>query len=190
MDLNDPDVVRTLEQLHDAYERALGVNDVDALDAFFWNAPGVVRYGVSEQLYGIEAVRAYRLGPTPAQSGRRVVRRQISTFGSSCATVMAEVEVIVDGRPRPVRQSQTWMLLAGIGWRIVAAHVSIPKPPVPQNGAWGAYADAMAGCLGMPPDAVNRPSVVANLERTAAIAAPLLAFPLTDVTEPAPIFAP
>ena len=51
-------------------------------------------------------------------------------------------------------------------------------------------ADAMAGCLGMPPDAVNRPSVVANLERTAAIAAPLLAFPLTDVTEPAPIFAP
>ena len=186
---NDPALVQELARLHDAYEQALLANDVEALNGYFWDSPRVVRYGVAEQLYGSEELRAYRQGPTPAYTGRRIVRRAVSTFGSACATVMAEVAFLINGVPRAVRQSQTWVQLPSVGWRIVAAHVSAPLSPAQVGSPWGAYADAMADTLGLPLAGGYRPGVVANLERTAAIAAPFLAFPLPDSAEPAPTFS-
>ena len=188
MTVNDPDVVDELARLHDAYERALTANDVEALNACFWDSSHVVRYGVAEQLYGTDMLRAYRQGHTPAYTGRRLVRREISTFGSAFATVMSEFELLLNGVPRANRQSQTWVRLPAIGWRIVTAHVSSPLSSPPPGSSWGAYADAVAGTLGLPLPAAYRPGVVANLERTAAIAAPLLAMPLADDAEPAPVF--
>lgn len=46
--------------LSDAYERALANNDVTALDAFFFDGPETVRYGVGENLYGTEEIAAFR----------------------------------------------------------------------------------------------------------------------------------
>lgn len=189
MTLNDPALVEHLAHLHDAYEQALTANDVEALDAFFWDSPHVVRFGVTEQLYGADAVRAYRQSHTPVFTGRRIVRREITTFGPAHATVMSEMEVIVNGVPRRNRQSQTWVQLPVLGWRIVTAHVSIPLSPPAADSSWGAYADALARAMGLPLAGPHRSGVVINLERTAAIAAPLLAFSLPDAAEPAPVFS-
>ena len=74
------------------------------------------------------------------------------------------------------------------GWRIAAAHVSLAL--VPPESEWALYADRAASALALPLAAPHRPGVVQNLERAAAIAAPLLAHPLPAGTEPAPVFVP
>jgi hypothetical protein len=51
-----------------------------------------------------------------------------------------------------------------------------------------AYADTVASRLGLTLAEAHRAGVVGNLERTAAIAAPFLAFALPDEAEPAPVF--
>lgn len=185
---NDPGLTQTIARLHDDYERALAANDVDALTAFFWDSSHVVRYGVAEQLYGAAALRAYRQGHTPPYSERRLVRREISTFGSDFATVMSEIELLMGGVVCATRQSQTWVRFPGLGWRVVSAHVSRPISPAAAPSMWEAYADVMARALEVPVAAAHRLGVVANLERTAAIAAPLLAFALPDDAGPAPVF--
>jgi hypothetical protein len=53
-----------------------------------------------------------------------------------------------------------------------------------------AYVDAAAALIGLPLDPEHRPGVVLNLERIAAMAAMLMAFPLADDIEPAPVFEP
>lgn len=60
MRLNDPDIVAQVTRCADAYEEALARNDLSALDALFWNGPEVVRYGVGENLYGAQAIAAFR----------------------------------------------------------------------------------------------------------------------------------
>jgi hypothetical protein len=196
--LNDPALVATLAGLHDAYEAALAANDVAALNAFFWDSPHVVRFGVAEQLYGADSLHAYRQGHKPVFTARRLVRREISIFSADFATVMSEIELTIAGLPRASRQSQTWVRLPGAGWRIVAAHVSsplsgtpaAPEAPSPATAAspWAAHVDALSRGLGLPVATAHRPGVIANLERAAAIAAPLLAFSLPDHAEPAPVF--
>jgi ketosteroid isomerase-like protein len=192
MTLNDPMLVHALTALHDEYERALAANDVAALTAFFWDSPKVVRYGPAEQLYGADSVQAYRQSHTPAYSSRRILKREIATFGSDFATIMSEIELIIDGGTRRNRQSQTWVKLPELGWRIVAAHVSVPAVKdvsEPAATGWQAYIDLMALTLQLPSAVTYRAGVAANLERTAAIAAPLLAFSISDEAEPAPVFS-
>ena len=196
MTFNDPDLLALLAGLHDAYERALAAHDVETLNAFFWDSPHVVRYGVAEQLYGAGDLHAYRQGHTPRFTSRRLVRREITVFGEDCASIMSEFELVVDGHPRPNRQSQTWVKFPALGWRIVAAHVSsplvIPSATDATNAgpAWSAYVDTMARVLELPLAAAHRPGVIANLARTAAIVTPLLIFHLPADAEPAPVFVP
>ena len=184
MTFNDPGLVATLAELHDTYEQALAANDVPALNAFFWDSPDVVRYGVAEELYGSEALHIYRQGHVPVYSSRRLVRRVISVFGTDCASVMSEIELVINGQTGLTRQSQTWIRLPERGWRIVSAHVSKPI----EIGPWSSYVTSTARALSLPLSDAHRPGVVANLERTAAIVTPLLAFSLPDTSEPAAIF--
>lgn len=184
MTFNNPGLVATLAQLHDAYERALVANDVPALNAYFWDSPDVVRYGVAEQLYGSSALHFYRQGHVPAYTSRRLLRREISVFGTESASIMSEIEIVIDGQPGLTRQSQTWINFPERGWRIVSAHVSKPI----ETSRWVNYVAATALALDLPIAAAHRPGVVANLERTAAIAAPMLAFSLPDTVEPAGVF--
>ena len=46
----------------DGYEAALGLNDVEALTAYFWQSPQAVRLMTEGGLYGIEAIAAFRKG--------------------------------------------------------------------------------------------------------------------------------
>jgi hypothetical protein len=53
-----------------------------------------------------------------------------------------------------------------------------------------AYVDAAALLLGLPLDPAHRPGVILNLQRIAEMAAHVMAFPLPDDVEPAPVFRP
>lgn len=153
---------------------------------FFWDSPHVVRFGISEHLYGTDAIAAYRQGHTPAFTDRKLLRRAIVTVGADVASVMCELSLTVHEQPRHSRQSQTWVRFPDVGWRIISAHVSnaLGRPPE----LWEAYTDLASAAIGLPIAACHRSGVAQNLTRAAAIAAPLLAFNLPPELEPAPVF--
>ena len=51
-----------------------------------------------------------------------------------------------------------------------------------------AYVDAAAALIELPLDPAHRPGVILNLQRIAEMAALVMAFPLPDDVEPAPVF--
>ncbi len=124
MEINRADVVEEVQSVFAAYERRLMANDVEALDQYFWDHARVVRYGVAENLYGAEAVAAYRRSCVPPRP--RVLRHTvITTFGQDLG--VASTEYRSHGAAKTGRQTQTWARLPE-GWRIVAAHVSLLQP--------------------------------------------------------------
>ena len=122
MHVNLPKIVQEVTAQFARYEDALVNNKTDVLDELFWNSPHTLRYGATENLYGFDAIQAFRAG-RPAQDLTRVVwKTVITTYGSDFAT--ANIEFQRAGSPRPGRQSQTWLRTPD-GWRVVAAHVSL-----------------------------------------------------------------
>lgn len=186
--LNNPAVISEIAALHDAYELALINNDVSRLGASFWDSPHVVRFGVSEHLYGATAIAAYRNDSPPVLVDRRITRRTITTFGDDMASIMCELTQTVMGTPRHSRQSQLWVRFSGVGWKIVAAHVShaLPSSPSP----WANYVDRTAAVLQIPIDSGHRPGVIQNLERAGELASSLLSVNLPSDVEVAPVFVP
>lgn len=138
MDLNLPDVHAEVSTLFARYEHALVHNEVEVLDALFWTSPHTIRYGIAENLYGIEAIRAFRAARSPQGLMRTLQHTVITTFGRDAATAMTEFRRA--GGSRLGRQSQTWMRVhpGPEGWRIVAAHVSLIDPPPADPGPAGA----------------------------------------------------
>ena len=124
MQINDPDVVAELTVLYPLYETALVTNDVDALVRMFWASPHVVRFGATENLYGIEEIEAFRKGRSPANLARKVERMQVVAFGKDFGSITLEFSREKDGVVTRGRQSQVWARLPE-GWRIAMAHVSI-----------------------------------------------------------------
>jgi hypothetical protein len=122
MAINLPDVLAEVTAAFDRYERALVANDVAVLDELFWDSPHTLRYGVGENLYGHDAIAAFRAA-RPAQGlTRALLKTVITTYGRDFAT--ANVEFRREGSDRTGRQSQTWMRTPE-GWRVVSAHVSL-----------------------------------------------------------------
>jgi hypothetical protein len=124
MHINDPATLAELEALYPQYETALVTNDVDTLTRMFWASPQAMRFGVTENLYGIDEIRAFRKGRSPVNLARTIRRLDIITFGKDYGSVTLEFERTVDARTVLGRQSQVWVRLPE-GWRIVAAHVSV-----------------------------------------------------------------
>ncbi|WP_425260071.1 oxalurate catabolism protein HpxZ [Rubrivivax sp. RP6-9] len=122
MDINLPDVLAEVTAAFARYEDALVNNRVEVLDELFWASPHTVRYGVGENLHGIEAIRAFRLARPGTGLARTLHHTVITTYGRDCATAMTEFQR--EGSTRSGRQSQTWVRLPE-GWRVVAAHVSL-----------------------------------------------------------------
>lgn len=120
--VNLPEIVAEVTEVFTYYERALVGNDIDALDALFWHDPKVLRFGATESLYGIEAIRAFRAGRNPVGLARELRNTVITTFGTDFAT--ANTEFRRRNTTAIGRQSQTWVRFAE-GWRIVAAHISL-----------------------------------------------------------------
>ena len=122
MNINIPDVLAEVTAAFDRYEAALVGNDVAVLDELFWYSPHTLRYGATENLYGYDAIQAFRAGRPSAGLERTLLKTVITTYGHDFAT--ANVEFQRTGGAKPGRQSQTWMRTPE-GWRVVAAHVSL-----------------------------------------------------------------
>jgi hypothetical protein len=127
-DINLPEVLAEVTAVFERYEKALVDNDVAVLDELFWDSPQTLRFGATENLYGYDAIRAFRAG-RPAQGlARELFNTVITTYGRDFATANTEFRRL--GSEKTGRQSQTWMRVPA-GWRVVSAHVSLLTPPLP-----------------------------------------------------------
>ena len=121
---NIPDVVEEVRELFERYEQALIDRDVEVLDATFWHSPHTIRYAMNEQGYGFDEIHRHRVArkPGPGIKERRL-RLEILTLGRDFATTNLEFKV--RDQDEVGRQSQTWVKFPDLGWKVVAAHVSI-----------------------------------------------------------------
>jgi hypothetical protein len=127
MQVDLPDVVAEVSAQFARYEKALVTNDVAVLDELFRPDPRTLRYGIAENLYGYDAIMAFRAGRSPVGLMRRIEKTVISSYGRD--TAVASTLFYRDALPGKVgRQMQTWVRFPE-GWRIVAAHVSIIDEP-------------------------------------------------------------
>jgi ketosteroid isomerase-like protein len=123
MIVNDPAVLAEVQAAFARYEAALGANDVATLDALFWDDARVIRYGITENLYGAEEILAFRKARPSVGLARRLERVVITTFGRDMATASTLFHRV--SAPGKVgRQMQTWARMDG-QWKVVAAHVSL-----------------------------------------------------------------
>lgn len=121
MEINIADIVAEVRAAFDRYERALVVNDTAVLDELFWDSANTIRYGMGENLYGIEAIRGFRTGRANVDLDRDLAGTVITSYGRDFAT--ASTLTRKKGSGKTGRQMQTWVRTAA-GWRVVAAHVS------------------------------------------------------------------
>ena len=131
MEIDLPEVVAEVREQFARYEKALVTNDVVVLDELFRADPRTLRYGVGENLYGYDAIMAFRAARSPAGLMRRTEKTVITTSGRD--TAVASTLFYRDTAPGRVgRQMQTWVRFAE-GWKIVAAHVSVIDEPKDQK---------------------------------------------------------
>lgn len=130
MDINLPHIHAEVSAVFARYEDALVHNKVDVLDELFWASVHTVRYGVAENLVGIDAIRAFRIARPSVGLMRALQNTVITTYGHDFATAMTEFrrEFANDSGNKLGRQSQTWVRLPH-GWCVVAAHVSLIDLP-------------------------------------------------------------
>jgi hypothetical protein len=131
MEIDLPEVLAEVTAQFARYEKALVSNDVAVLDELFRNDPRTLRYGIAENLYGYEAIMAFRSARSPVGLMRRTDKTVITTYGRD--TAVASTLFYRDNAPGRVgRQMQTWVRFPE-GWKIVAAHVSIIDEPKGQT---------------------------------------------------------
>jgi hypothetical protein len=122
MDIDHPEIIAEARAVFDTYEEALMNNRTEVLDSIFWADPRTVRFGITEILYGIEAIRAFR--SSVKAYAQRVQRRvHITSFGRDFACTHLEYERVGTGLIG--RETKIMVRLPGTGWRVVSAHVSL-----------------------------------------------------------------
>jgi hypothetical protein len=127
MDVDLPEVLAEVTEQFARYEKALVSNDIAVLDELFRDDARTLRYGIGENLYGYDAITAFRAARSPAGLMRKTAQTVITSYGRD--TAVASTLFYRDSAPGRVgRQMQTWVRFAE-GWRIVAAHVSIIDEP-------------------------------------------------------------
>ena len=121
--VNQPALVAELTELYMKYEAALCSNDTAVLDNFFWDSAEVVRFGLKENQYGAEDIRAFRNSRVGFKLEREIINLKVVTFGEDSAAVTLEFRRFINGVERRGRQSQMWQRFSE-GWKVVSAHVS------------------------------------------------------------------
>jgi LmbE family N-acetylglucosaminyl deacetylase len=120
--IDHPAVLEAVTAAFYRYEKALISNDIAVLDELFWEDARTVRFGATENLYGIAQIRDFR-NARPSQGLERLLRHTVITaYGEEMA--VASTEFTRENSERVGRQMQTWVKFP-CGWRIVAAHVSL-----------------------------------------------------------------
>ena len=120
-----PDVVAELREVFERYEAALVANDLAVLDELFWDDNRTGRVGLADRQHGFAAVQAARRAVARQTPPRTLRDTVITTFGTDAGVVTTEFVTEDPGLPLG-RQSQMWIRWPD-GWRVVAAHVSVPK---------------------------------------------------------------
>jgi hypothetical protein len=127
VEIDLPDVLAEVTAQFARYEQALVSNDVAVLDELFREDSRTLRYGIGENLYGYDAIMAFRAARSPVGLSRKTAKTVITSYGRD--TAVASTLFYRETLPGRVgRQMQTWVRFAE-GWRIVAAHVSIIDEP-------------------------------------------------------------
>ncbi len=122
MQIDDPAVIAEARAVFDRYEAALMANRSEELDAIFWADARTVRFGITEILYGHDAIRAFRA--SVARYAQRAQRRvHITSFGQDFACTHLEYERLDTGLVG--RETKIMVRLPDLGWRVVSAHVSL-----------------------------------------------------------------
>ena len=121
MEVNIPEVVAEVQAVFLRYQRAVDTNDVETMNALFWNSPFTIRFAPNGTLIGHEAIATYRQTRTASPAERKLQNTVITTFGRDFAAT--NTESTKTGVCKVSRQSQAWFRTPH-GWRIVAAHVS------------------------------------------------------------------
>jgi len=123
-DSNQINTAETLAELRAAfemYEDALVHNKVDVLDELFWDHAMTLRFGVKENLFGIDKIKEFRASRPSVGLSRKVIERHLVSFGHTMG--VTNITFMRSSEPRVGRQSQTWVKFPE-GWRVVSAHVS------------------------------------------------------------------
>jgi len=123
MMIDDPITKTELRAQFDAYETALMENDVAALDGFFWQDERALRFGAGESLFGYQQIAAFRAARAGGSPQRILRNTQVTCFGPDHGVATTEFQR--EGEARLGRQTQVWVRLPALGWRIVSAHVSL-----------------------------------------------------------------
>jgi hypothetical protein len=129
-EINIPEIVEEVTAAFMRYEHALVANDVATLDSLFWASPHTLRFGVTENLYGYDAIADFRKERPTLDLTRRLMNTVITTYGRDMATANTEFQRA--GAAMTGRQSHVW-LRTEKGWRITAAHVSLLRQPAGQT---------------------------------------------------------
>ena len=116
-----PDVVAKARAVLDEYETALMSADTPVLDRIFWADPRTVRFGITENGFGHDAIRAFRA--TVRSYAQRVRQRvQVTTFGRDFACTTIVYERVGSGS---IGRETKIMARFPDGWHVVSAHVSL-----------------------------------------------------------------
>lgn len=132
MEVDLPDVLAEVTAQFARYETALVSNDVAVLDELFRADPRTLRYGIGENLYGYDAIMAFRAARSPVGLMRTTAQTVITAYGRDAAVASTLFYRDAWGGSRVGRQMQTWVRFPE-GWKIVAAHVSIIDQPQGQK---------------------------------------------------------
>ena len=85
MEVDLPDVLAEVTAQFARYEKALVSNDVAVLDELFRADARTLRYGIGENLYGYDAITAFRAARSPAGLMRRTAKTVITSYGRDTA---------------------------------------------------------------------------------------------------------
>ena len=105
------------------YDAALLANDRPVLDELFLPGPDTLRGDGRNLLVGHDAISGFR-SARAAIPTRAVTRLHVRVLAADHVLIMART---ADGAATGL-QTQLWRL-TGAGWRVAAAHVSLPAPP-------------------------------------------------------------
>ena len=133
MEIDIPDVLAEVTAEFQRYEKALVSNDVAVLDELFRKDSRTLRYGIGENLYGYDAITAFRAARSPVGLMRKTAQTVITTYGRDAAVASTLFYRDAWAGSRVGRQMQTWVRFPE-GWKIVAAHVSIIDDPESSKG--------------------------------------------------------
>ena len=128
MEVDLPEVLAEVTEQFARYEAALVSNDVAVLDELFRADTRTLRYGIAENLYGYDAIMAFRAARSPVGLMRTTAQTVITTYGRDTAVASTLFYRDAWAGGRVGRQMQTWVRFPE-GWKIVAAHVSIIDEP-------------------------------------------------------------